>query len=92
MIARRFLVSGRVQGVYYRASTREEALRLGVCGYAKNLADGRVEVLAIGAAEAVQSLEHWLWRGPVTAQVTTVQSVELALDSISQTYAGFVTR
>jgi acylphosphatase len=72
MVAARFLVSGRVQGVFYRASTREQALALGLSGYAKNLPDGRVEVVASGAASAVDELERWLWRGPAAAKVTEV--------------------
>lgn len=72
MSAARFLVSGRVQGVFYRASTREQALALGLSGYAKNLPDGRVEVVASGEASAVDALERWLWRGPAAADVTQV--------------------
>ena len=72
-IARRCLVAGRVQGVFYRASTRERARELGVTGYARNLADGRVEVLACGDATAVQALCDWLWQGPPSSQVTSVQ-------------------
>ena len=56
MIARRCHVSGRVQGVYFRASTWERARELGVTGYAKNLPDGRVEVLACGELRAVGQL------------------------------------
>lgn len=73
VIARRCFVSGRVQGVFYRASTRQKATELGVdCGYAINLDDGRVEVLAVGRAEAVQALIDWLWVGPPSARVTGV--------------------
>jgi acylphosphatase len=72
-IARRCLVAGRVQGVFYRASTRERARELGVTGYARNLADGRVEVLACGDAAAVQALCDWLWQGPPSSKVTSVQ-------------------
>lgn len=68
----RFLVSGKVQGVFFRASTRNEALRLGLNGYALNLADGRVEVVAEGRPEALQELEQWLWQGPPAAQVDDV--------------------
>ncbi|MCB1831770.1 MAG: acylphosphatase [Chromatiaceae bacterium] len=66
------LVSGRVQGVFFRASTREQALSLGITGYARNLADGRVEVMACGENSAVSQLRNWLTRGPVAAQVTAV--------------------
>ena len=68
----RCYVSGRVQGVCFRAATQEEANRLGVTGYARNLPDGRVEVLACGPAEAVAQLRSWLHRGPPAAQVTDV--------------------
>jgi len=62
-------VSGRVQGVFFRASTAREARLLGVTGHAINLPDGRVEVLACGTAEAVESLCQWLRRGPPSARV-----------------------
>jgi len=65
-------VAGHVQGVFFRASAREEATRLGVTGYARNLPDGRVEVLACGTPEAVGELRDWLRRGPPQAQVTGV--------------------
>ena len=67
-----FRVSGKVQGVFYRASTREQAMALGLTGYAKNLPDGAVEVLACGDAEAVAALERWLWEGPPAARVEEV--------------------
>lgn len=72
MAGARFLVSGRVQGVFYRASTREQALRLGLTGHARNLPDGRVEVRAHGEAAALEALERWLWQGPPAARVTDV--------------------
>jgi acylphosphatase len=68
----RFLVSGRVQGVFYRASAREQALALGLDGHARNLPDGRVEVLASGSSMALEALERWLWQGPPAAQVERV--------------------
>ncbi|MEZ0469453.1 acylphosphatase [Luteimonas salinilitoris] len=71
--ATRFLVSGKVQGVFFRASTREQAQRLGLHGYAKNLADGRVEVLAAGDAGAIDALAEWLKRGPPQARVESVE-------------------
>ena len=73
LLCRRCWVSGRVQGVYYRASTASQARRLGVTGYARNLADGRVEVLACGEPEAVDALCAWLWEGPPAARVTGVR-------------------
>ncbi len=73
MPAARFLVGGKVQGVFFRASTREQALRLGLSGRAVNLADGRVEVIACGAVGALDALEAWLHRGPPAARVDGVE-------------------
>ena len=73
MNAARFLVSGKVQGVFFRAATREQALALGLSGHAKNLPDGSVEVLAMGDAAALRALERWLWLGPPQADVIRVQ-------------------
>ena len=73
MPAARFLVSGKVQGVWYRAATREQAERFGLSGYANNLPDGRVEVLAVGEEGAIAALERWLWQGPPRARVEEVQ-------------------
>ena len=72
MAGARFFVSGRVQGVAFRAYTREQALALGLQGYARNLDDGRVEVLATGAPEAIESLARWLAHGPPAARVSGV--------------------
>lgn len=66
-------VEGRVQGVFYRASTRQQALRLGITGFARNLSDGRVEVFACGDLHALESFRTWLSRGPEHARVTSVQ-------------------
>jgi acylphosphatase len=71
--ARRCIVSGRVQGVFFRASARNMALELDVCGYAINLPDGRVEVHAEGDAAAVAALCDWLWDGPEAAEVAHVE-------------------
>lgn len=73
LVACRFTVSGRVQGVFFRASTAREAARLGLRGHALNLPDGRVEVLAIGPAIAVDELQRWLQRGPPAARVAAVE-------------------
>ena len=73
----RFIVSGRVQGVFYRASTREQALALGIAGYAKNRQDGSVEVFASGSAQAIDTLERWLRQGPPAARVEAVEREDL---------------
>ena len=73
-------VRGRVQGVFFRASTRQEARRLGLSGHARNLPDGSVEVLACGPAHALEALRDWLGRGPPAARVVSVacETVEVA--------------
>lgn len=73
-MTRRYLVSGRVQGVGYRFFARGEATRLGLLGFAANLPDGRVEVVAEGDAAALDELEQLLRRGPGAARVTDVIS------------------
>lgn len=70
--ARRFLVSGKVQGVFFRASTARYAEELGLRGIAQNLPDGRVEVLAVGEPAALDALAEWLRQGPPRARVTDV--------------------
>lgn len=70
----RISVRGRVQGVWFRGSTREQAERLGIVGFARNLADGSVEVLAQGTPEAVDELIAWCRRGPPGARVSSVES------------------
>jgi acylphosphatase len=79
VICRKCLVSGRVQGVFYRATTAQRARELGITGHAKNLADGRVEVLAYGEDAAVHELVEWLWTGSSASKVTSVDvtSVEV---------------
>jgi acylphosphatase len=78
MVCKRFVVSGRVQGVWFRASTREQALDLGLSGHAVNLPDGRVEVVACGEAAALARLAAWLWQGPPLASVEDVRSEEMS--------------
>jgi acylphosphatase len=73
----RFIVTGKVQGVFDRASTREQALALGVGGYAENRRDGSVEVLATGSAQALDALERWLRQGPPMAVVDAVSRQDL---------------
>lgn len=78
MGARRYLVAGRVQGVFFRASTRDEALRLGLDGWVRNLPDGRVEAWAVGPATVLEEFETWLRRGPPRARVVALEIVEEA--------------
>jgi acylphosphatase len=92
IIARRCYVSGRVQGVFFRASTRQKAAELGLRGYARNLADGRVEVLVVGEHALTQSLIDWLWQGPPSAHVSNVEVIELPAGELADVPAGFGTR
>ncbi|AHE97385.1 acylphosphatase [Thioalkalivibrio paradoxus] len=70
--ALRCRVTGRVQGVFFRASTQRRAVELGLVGYARNRSDGSVEVLAVGAPAAVAQLRTWLAEGPPAARVSAV--------------------
>ena len=87
---RRCVVSGRVQGVFFRASTAHRARELGIRGRARNLADGRVEVIAAGEPAAMRAFMEWLWIGPSAARVTAVDCVEIDAKS-AQLPAGFET-
>ena len=80
MPAARFLIIGKVQGVWFRAATCEQAMRLGLHGHARNLADGRVEVLAVGDADAIEHLANWLHRGPPLARVDAVERHDAEMD------------
>lgn len=69
---RLFRVRGRVQGVFFRASTQTKARDLGLGGHARNCPDGSVEVLASGAIGPLDELQHWLHEGPAMASVDSV--------------------
>lgn len=75
-VRRRILVSGRVQGVFYRDSCRREADRIGVGGRASNLDDGRVEVIVEGEPDAVEAMIDWCRRGSDPANVTNIEVEE----------------
>jgi acylphosphatase len=78
VIALDFLISGRVQGVGFRAHTRAQARSLGLVGSALNLADGRVRVHACGQQSQLDELALWLQRGPALARVENVQQQRIA--------------
>ncbi len=72
-----FLIQGRVQGVGFRASARRKALQLGLTGSARNLSDGRVEVVIQGASVTIEAMALWLERGSAHARVDGMQRTEL---------------
>jgi acylphosphatase len=82
----RYVIAGRVQGVYYRAATAARAQQLRLRGSVRNLPDGRVEVIAAGDDAAQRELATWLWRGPPAARVNAVQ-IEEWLEPVDE---GFV--
>lgn len=84
----RVLVSGRVQGVFYRASTQAEARRLGIVGWVRNLEDQRVEFVAEGPSESVDALLAWARRGPPNAIVESL----LQHDEPIQNFSSFEVR
>ena len=86
MPCRHYIVEGRVQGVFFRASTREQAQNIGVQGWVRNLPDGRVETLACGSESQLSALELWLRKGPEMAVVS-----ELTVESWQQheEFTGF---
>ncbi len=88
-ITRHLRITGRVQGVYYRASMTEEATRLGLQGWVRNRKDGSVEALAQGPASAVQALIDWAHQGPRMARV---DEVLVTVVEDGERYSGFVQR
>jgi acylphosphatase len=86
MVSKICWVSGRVQGVFYRGTAAGRARELGISGYARNLPDGRVEVLAQGPAAMVEDFIKWLWIGSVASKVT---AVEVRDATVTQPREGF---
>jgi acylphosphatase len=84
-----YLVSGRVQGVFFRQSTLKQARRLKLSGYAKNLEDGRVEIIVCGRPSAIRALEEWLQEGPPFAHVEEVETQEM---TTTASFSGFSIR
>lgn len=89
MDCRRSFVSGRVQGVFYRATCVRKAESLGLTGYARNLSDGRVEVLACGDEAALNEFVAWLWEGSPASKVSDV-ATERADPAVLQRTTSFV--
>ena len=90
MVCKKCLVGGRVQGVFYRATAARRARELGVRGYARNLPDGRVEVLACGNETSVSVFVEWLWVGSSASRVTSVEVTDAAVEA-ANVRAGFRT-
>jgi len=82
----RLIIEGRVQGVWFRESTRREAERLGVRGWVRNRREGTVEVLAEGPKENVRKLVDWCHHGPPSARVMRVNETE---ESFQAEYGSF---
>jgi len=82
-------VSGRVQGVYFRVFTRKKALQLGVKGYARNLADGQVEIVAVAKEPVLEKFILWCHKGPITARVDQLIVAPLESD---EAFTGFEIR
>lgn len=88
MTCRRYVVSGRVQGVCFRASARDTARTLRLTGWVRNLSDGRVEAVACGESAALEAFGRWLAHGPPHARVADV-----AADDVEpQAFTEFVVR
>lgn len=85
----RFIVNGRVQGVYFRQSTAEKARDLGLRGWVQNLPDGRVEGLASGPNHQLEALKSWLRQGPPAARVDGLQWI---VDELPVPDTGFEVR
>ncbi len=83
-ICKRAIVEGLVQGVWFRGSAQIQAHKLGIKGWAKNLPDGRVEVMMCGDEAAISQLEVWLHKGPPMAQVTDVEVMEEAWHGVDE--------
>jgi len=84
MLTRRLVITGRVQGVWYRESMRQAAERLGVAGWVRNLGDGSVEAVVQGDDPAVEALVAWAWQGPPAARVDNV-----AVSAVEGSFQGF---
>ena len=82
----KLLVSGRVQGVYFRMFTQKKAKQLGINGYVRNLEDGRVEIIAEAESELLDKMIAWAHKGPITARVDQVESEDFLFDEAFTTF------
>lgn len=82
----KILVSGRVQGVYFRLFTQNKAKHFGIKGSARNLPDGRVEIIAEAENMALEKFIRWCHKGPITARVDHVEITELQHDEVLTTF------
>jgi len=80
------IISGTVQGVFYRASCQDVAVKYGLNGYVKNLLNGQVEVIAQGEKEQLEKLVEWCKKGPPHAQV---DNVEITWEDVDKTHNAF---
>ena len=85
-VAKKYVISGRVQGVGFRFFAEDWANQLGICGYAKNLWDGNVEVYAIGDLASLEEFKRHLAEGPRSARVTGLEESD---ERVDKRYTGF---
>jgi len=86
MVCYRYLISGRVQGVFYRASAQQQASALALRGWVRNLVDGRVELLACGDQAALKELEKWLQIGPQYAKVSNIEVIKEIPEALGEVF------
>lgn len=77
ILHKHLVVSGKVQGVFYRAAMQEQAVQLKVDGWVRNLSDGKVEAQVVGDKQAVERLLNWMKEGPVFAEVDGIEEADL---------------
>ena len=88
LVCKQVFVSGRVQGVFYRESTRQQAEALKLRGAVRNLRDGRVEVQVAGDEQSVASLIKWLKTGPKLAKVSNIEVIDMPSESAERFHGG----
>lgn len=88
-ICRHFLVSGKVQGVFYRDSTQQTAQNLDLTGYVKNLVNGQVEIEICGEQSSLDEFQQWLWKGPIMSKVEDIQIQDIPMKNYSRNFSSF---